>query len=210
MNCSKIEQWLSEYMEASLPPGDMELVKAHLETCPGCSALLAEMQSVLSLCRDYPALEMDPDFTERILLRTSGRPRTRSIKERITRYFVRPILTPRFAVGASLAALFLVLMVNLMVPRMSEAVSALSSRGVLGVIDQGVRGLYGEALKAYETKNEWQAQFSRFRSNTWNSLRSIREQMNEPVEGRKKSQEGEPRKDNPPKEKSSAMWLLPA
>jgi len=210
MNCSKVEQWLSEYLESSLPPGDMERVKAHLESCPGCSALLAEMQSVLSLCRSYPSLEMDPDFTERILLRTSGRPRTRPLKERFSRYFLRPVLTPRFAVGASLATLFLFLVANLMIPRMSVAVSTLSSRGVLGVIDQGVRGLYGEALKAYETKNEWQAQFSRFRTNTWNSLRSIKEQMNEPVEGRKKSQEAEPRKGNAPKEKSSAMQLLPA
>jgi len=33
--------------------------------------------------------------------------------------------------------------------------------------------------------------------------------MNEPVEGRKKSQEGEPRK-IAPKEKSSALWLWSA
>jgi len=209
MDCSKVEQWLSEYMESSLPPGDMEGVKKHLETCPGCSALLAEMQSVLAMCHRYPSLEMDPDLTERIILRTSGRPRTLSFKERFIQSFVRPVLTPRFAVGASLATLFLILMVNLMIPRMSEAVSTLSSRGLLGVVDQGVRGLYGEALKAYETKNEWQAQFGRFRTNAWNSLRSIKEQMNEPVEGRKKSQEGEPRK-IAPKEKSSALWLWSA
>ena len=49
----------------------------------------------------------------RILLRTSGRPRTRSFRELFTQYFLSPMLTPRFAVGAVLATLFVVLLVNL-------------------------------------------------------------------------------------------------
>ena len=205
MDCSKIEQWLSEYIESSLPAEEMEQVANHLKTCTGCSALVAEMRSALSLCHSYPSLEMDPDFVERILLRTSGRPRTRSLQERFKQYFVRPLLTPRFAVGTSLATLFLVLMVNLMVPRISTAVSALSYQEMLRLIDRGVSQLYGKGLKAYEAKNEWQAQFNRFKNNTWNSFRSIMEQMNGPIEGRRKSNESEPPKGNAPKEKSSGV-----
>jgi hypothetical protein len=210
MDCSKIEQWLSEYMEASLPAEEREHVRKHLETCSNCSALLTEMRSVFSLCRGYPALDMDPDFIERILLRTSGRPRTRSFRERFNLYFLRPLLTPRFAVGTSLATLFLALMANLMVPRLSTAISALSPQELLRMMDHGVSQLYGEGLRAYEKKNEWQAQFSRFKDNTWNSLRSVIEQMDGPVEGRKKPHEGEPQKESAPKEKSSGLWLLPA
>jgi hypothetical protein len=114
-------------------------------------------------------------------------------------------LTPRFAVGASIATLFLALMANLMVPRLSGAVSAMSSGELLRLLDRGVSQLYGEGLKAYEAKNEWQAQFNRFKNNTWNSLRSIMEQMDGPVQGRKKSNDGEPRKENAPKEKSSGV-----
>jgi len=209
MDCSKIEQWLSDYMEASLPAEEREHVKKHLETCPNCSALLTEMRSVFSL-RLYPALDVDPDFIEKILLRTSGRPRSRSFRERFNLYFLRPLLTPRFAVGASLAALFLVLMANLLVPRLSTAISALSPQQLLQMMDHGVSQLYGEGLRAYEKKNEWQAQFSRFKNNAWNSLRSVIEQMDGPVEGRKKSHEGEPQKESAPKEKSSGLWLLPA
>jgi|WetSurSiteA1Bulk_404760.scaffolds.fasta_scaffold20364_2 hypothetical protein len=205
MDCSKIEQWLSEYLESSLPAEDMDLVASHLKACSSCSALADEMRSVLSLCHQYPALEMDPDFVEKILLRTSGRPRTRSFRERLQQYFVRPLLTPRFAVGASIATLFLALTVNLMVPRISGAVSALSPQELLRLLDRGVNQLYGEGLKAYEAKNEWQAQFSRFKNNTWNSLRSIMEQMDGPVQGRKKSNESEPPKENAPKEKSSGV-----
>jgi len=210
MNCSKIEQWLSEYVESSLPAEETQTVAKHLETCTHCAAVVEEMKSILSVCRNYSTLEMDPELVERILLRTSGRPRTRSLRERVNQYFVRPILTPRFAAGAVLAALFLVLMVNVTIPKLKGSVSAMSSQGVLGFIDHGVRGLYGEALKAYETKNEWQAQFNRLKTNTWNSLRSIKEQMDEPVEGRRKSQDGEPRKESAPKEKTSGIYLLPA
>ena len=210
MDCSRIEQWLSEYMESSLLAEETERVTKHLETCTACSALLAEMRSAFSTCRSYPELEMDPDFIEKILLRTSGRPRTRSFRERFNQYFLRPLLTPRFAVGATIATLFLVLAANLMLPRISGALSVLSPQQVLSLMDHGVNQLYGKGLKAYEKKNEWQAQFSRFKSNTWNNLRSIMEQMDGPVEGRKKSQEGEPQKDNAPKERSSSLWLPPA
>jgi len=205
MECSKIEQWLSEYMEASLPAEEREHVKKHLETCSNCSAILTEMRSVYSLCHSYPALDV-----EKILLRTSGRPRSRSLRELLNFYLLRPLLTPRLAVGASLATLFLVLMANLMVPRLSTAISALSPQELLRMMDHGVSQLYGEGLRAYEKTDEWQAQFSRLKGNAWNSLRSVIEQIDGPVEGRKKSHEGEPQKESAPKEKSSGLWLLPA
>ena len=211
MDCTRIEQWLSDYVESRLPAEEKEHVTKHLETCSNCSALLAEMRSVLSLCDSYPSLEMDPDFIEKILLRTSGRPRTRSFRERFDQFFVRPLLTPRFAAGASLAALFLVLITNLMVPRLSGAVSSLSPGGLLSFMDQGVHGLYGQVLKAYDLKDNWQSQFSRLKNNTWNNVRSIIEQMDAPVEGRKKSQDGDPQKGGKaPKEKSSGLMASPA
>jgi hypothetical protein len=210
MDCSRVEQWLSEYMEATLPAEETENITKHLETCSGCSAILAEMRSAFSLCRSYPVVEMNPDFIEKVLLRTSGRPRSRSFRERFQQYFLRPLLTPRLAVGASLATLFLVLMGNLLVPRLSTAVSDLSPQGLFQMMDHGVSQLYGQGLRAYEKKNEWQAQFSRFKSNAWNSVRSVIEQMDGPVEGRKKSHESGPQKENAPKEKTSSLWLLSA
>ncbi len=209
MDCSQTELWLSEYIEASLPAEETEQVRRHLETCSNCSALASEMRSILSLCEQYPSLEMDPDFVEKILLRTSGRPRTRSFRERLNVYFVRPLLTPRFAVGAGLATLFLFFSVNVMGPRLSGAVSSLSPQELLRFIDRGVSQLYGKGLKANETKNEWQAQFSRFKNNTWNGLRSVMEQMNGPVQGRKKSNDTEPQKETAPKEKSSGVQVTP-
>jgi hypothetical protein len=205
MDCSRIEQWLSEYIESSLPAEETEQVRRHIETCSNCAELASQMRLTLSLCQNYPSLEMAPDFVEKILLRTSGRPRTRSVRERLNLYFVRPLLTPRFAVGTGLATLFLLFSVNIVGPRISSAFSALSPQEMLRFVDRGVSQLYGKGLKANETKNEWQAQFNRFKNNTWNGLRSIMEQMDGPIEGRKKLNEGGPQKETAPKEKSSGV-----
>jgi hypothetical protein len=210
MDCSKVELGLSDYMEASLPAEEADKVAKHLESCPSCSALLREMQSIISLCHNYPTLELDPQSVERILLRTSGRPRTRSFKELLHQYIVRPLLTPRLAVGATLATLFLVLMLDLMLPKLSVTVSSLSSGELLQLMDRGAQQLYGEGLRAYNKKNEWQDQFNRFKSNTLNNLRSIMEQIEVPVEGHKKTEEPTPRKNNESKEKSSALFHWPA
>lgn len=209
MDCSRIEQWLSEYTESSLPAEEMEQVRKHLETCASCAALADEMSSMLSLCQNFPSFEMDPNFIEKILLRTSGRPRTRSFRERLDQYFLRPFFTPRFAFGTGIAILFLIFSANIMGPRLSGAFASLSPQELLRLVDRGVSQLYGKGLKAYETKNEWQAQFSRFKNNAWNGLLSIIEQMDGPVEGQKKLNEREPRKDNAPKEKSSGVLAAP-
>ena len=208
MECSKIEQWLSEYMESSLPADEMGHVKEHLESCQNCSALFREMQSAVSLCHNAPALEIDLRLVERILLRTSGRPRTRSFKELYRQYFIRPLFTPRLAIGATLATLFLILVFDLMMPKLSMTISSLSPLELMRLSDRGAQRLYGEGLKAYNTVNEWQAKFKRFRSNTWNGVRSVVDQMDVPVEGRKKTEEEPPRKERDSQEKSSELFLL--
>jgi hypothetical protein len=209
MDCSRIEQWLSEYIETSLPAEETEQVKQHLETCSNCSVLANEMRAALSWSQSYPTLEIEPELVERILLSTSGRPRTRSFRERLNLYFVQPLLTPRFAVGAGLATLFLLFSINIMGPRFSDALSSLSPQTLFRFVDRGVSQLYGKGLKAYETKNEWQAQFYRFKNNAWNGLRSIMEQMDGPVEGQKKPNNSGPQKENAPKEKSSGVLATP-
>ena len=210
MDCAKVELRLSDYMEASLQAEEADEVAKHLESCRNCSALLQEMQSIVALCRDYPSLEMDPDAVERILLRTSGRPRTRSFRELFHQHIVQPLLTPKLAIGATLATLFLAFMFDLMLPKLSVTISSLSPTGIVRFMDRGAQQLYGEGLRAYNKKNEWQAQFNRFKNNTLNGLRSIRDQIEVPVEGHKKSEEPAPRKDNAPKQKTSRLFLWPA
>jgi hypothetical protein len=153
---------------------------------------------------------MDLRVLERILLRTSGRPRTRSFKELFNQYFLRPLLTPKLAVGASLAALFLILTFDMLMPKLSVTLSSLSPLELMRLSDRGAQKLYGEGLRAYNLLNGWQESFNRFKNNTWNNVRSTVDRIEVPVEGRKKSEEAAPRKESAPKEKSSELFLLPA
>jgi hypothetical protein len=208
MNCRNVEERLSEYLERSLSAGDMAQVAEHLHECPNCSALLEEMRFFLAACKSFPRLEFDVDLVERILLRTSGRPRTKTLKERFNEYILRPLLTPRFAVGTVVAALFAVLIVGMMGPKISVVASALSPREMMRRMDRGVQQLYSEGLKAYDKKNEWQAQFSFIKNNVFNKLGFMIEQLDVPVEGKKKSGEPRQRQEKAPN-KNSSILLLP-
>src|SRR5512137_1439593 len=160
MKCSHVEERLSEYMERSLPPDEMAQVPEHLHECSACAALLEEMRVVLLSCKSFPSLDLDVGLLERILLRTSGRPRTRSWRERLDEYILRPMLTPRFAAGAVLSLLFVTLGMTLLRPRMPVVASLISPTEWVRRLDRGVQGIYAEGLKAYDKKNEWQAQFT--------------------------------------------------
>jgi hypothetical protein len=210
MDCAHIEQRLSEYLESTLSAEERAQVAKHLKSCPHCTALLEEMRSAVALCRKYPVLEMEPDLVEKILLRTSGRPRTRSFRERFEQYLLRPLLTPRFAVGTGLATVFLILTVHMLVPRMSVAWSHFSPPGILQLMDRGVQSLYGQGLKVYEKKNEWQAQFRYFKNTVVNKMRFMIEKMEVPVEGRKKLEDPVREREKTPRENYSRLLFLRA
>jgi Putative zinc-finger len=210
MECPNVELHLSEYLERSLPAEEMRLVAEHLHECRQCGALLEEMRSALATCQSFPVLEPGDALIERVLLRTSGRPRTRSLMEVLTERVFRPMFTPRFAVGAVLASLFLVLVANFMWPRVSSVASGLSPREVFRMMDRGVQGIYGEGLKLYDKKNEWQEEFTFFKNNLLNRLGFMMERWDVPVEGKKKSQgESQQQQEKAPGNESSLL-LLPS
>ena len=209
MECPNVEERLSEYMERALPPEEMARVAEHLHACSKCASLLEDMRSVVLDCKAYPSLDPDLSLLERILLRTSGRPRTRTLRELIDQYFLRPMLTPRFAAGTALALLFLGLSVTLARPHMSTVASFLSPVEMLHRLDRGVQGIYAEGLKAYDKKNEWQAQFTFFKNNVFHKLGFMIEQLDVPVQTNGKQKPGEPpqQQEKPPSQKSSLLLL---
>ena len=193
MDCVNTEERLSEYLDRSLYPSEMAQVAEHLHECSTCSTLMEEMRSVLVACKAYPKLDPDPDLIEKILLRTSGRPRTRTFRELFRQYFLAPLLTPRFAVGAALVVLFAALSANLLLPRAATVASLLSPREWVSRFDRGVQAIYSEGLRAYDTKNEWQARATFLKNNVMHSLGFYMEQLDVPVEGKQKTEEPKPR-----------------
>jgi hypothetical protein len=205
MDCASIEQRLSDYLASDLPAEEMNAIRAHLNHCEDCTVLMNEMRSVISACQDYPTLEMDVDLLEKILLRTSGRPRTLSLREQI-QWLLQSMLTPRFAAGAGLAILFLTLSLNFVLPRASSAFSSTSPLELLSWVDRGTQFIYGEGLKAFDKKDAWLAEFKFFKNNTTQKIRFMMEKFNIPVEeGRKKSREPMQEKKQAPSEKYSRL-----
>jgi len=206
MECGFVEERLSEYVERSLPHETMVGMAEHLQECPLCSRLMEEMRFIFVTCKAFPTMELDTALLDRILLRTSGRPRTRSLRERLRSYFLRPVLTPRFATGVGLTLLFAALVVNLLAPRASVLATALSPRELLGRMDRGVQQIYSEGLRLYTSKNELQEQFTLYKNNLLGKLGIMIEQLDVPMEGKKKATEPK-QPEKSPKQKSSVLLL---
>jgi len=210
MDCTHIEEQLSEYIESGLPAKEMTEIVDHLKSCPNCSGLIYEMRSLVSAYQLYPSLEMDSHLLEKILLRTSGRPRTRSFRERLHEYLVRPLLTPRYAAGASLVVLFVALTLHLGQPHLSAAVSSVSALNLFSMVDRGMQRVYSQGLKANDKKNEWLDEFTFFKTNTMNKMRFMLERLEVPVEGRKKTIDPIPGKGPASEEKTSRVLSSPS
>ena len=208
MECGFIEERLSDYIERSLPHETMVRVAEHLQECPRCSRVMEEMRFILVTCKAFPIMEMDTALLDRILLRTSGRPRTRPLRERFRSYFLQPVLTPRFATSVGLILLFTALIVDLLAPRASVLATVLSPRELFGRMDRGVQQIYSEGLRLYTSKNELQEQFTSYKNNVLGKLGIMIEQLDVPIEGKKKATEPK-QPEKSPKQKSSVM-LLPA
>ena len=209
MKCPHIEERLSEYLDRALPASEMEQVAEHVHECGNCSAVLEEMRSALLKCKSFPVYEPDIALIERVLLRTTGRPRTKTFRELLDQYFLRQVLTPRFAMGAVLSLMFAALSVSLLAPRASTIAGALSPREVFRTMDRGVQAIYSRGLKVYDKKNEWQAQFSFFKNNMFNRLGIMIEQLDVPQEGKTKSGEPRQQQEKNPGGKTSSLLLLP-
>lgn len=209
MECQHLEEHLIEYIDRSLPAKEMAQIAEHLHDCSRCSDLFDDVRSVLDTCHSVPTLPLDLELLEKILLRTSGRPRTRTFRELASQYFLRPILTPRFAVGASLGMLFLALTIHLMVPKVSAVASVVSPKEIFRQMDRVTHQIYSEGLKLYDKKNEWQAQFTFFKNNLFNKVDYNIEQLDVPVQSKEKTGEPGQQQEKAPDKKSSVL-LLPA
>ena len=103
--------------------------------------------------------------------------------------------------------MFLALTVGLFRDRVSSVTAALSPRELFSQMDRGVQAVYSRGLKVYDKKNEWQAQFTFIKNNMFNRLGLMIEQLDVPVEGKKKSGEPRQQQEKNPSEKSSLLLL---
>ena len=67
MNCRRISDQLSAYLDDELSSRDAERVREHLETCPECRRLLDEIRRTVDALKALPSIEAPGDLQPRIM-----------------------------------------------------------------------------------------------------------------------------------------------
>jgi len=67
--CEEYAALLDLFVDGELPPGEMERVRAHLETCPGCRAYVDDALTIRAGFPDAEDMAVPEGFTERVMER---------------------------------------------------------------------------------------------------------------------------------------------
>jgi anti-sigma factor RsiW len=66
LECKHVWDYISGYLDDSLPPETRELVQKHLENCEICSAILDSTRNIVILTADDRVFELPMGFSERL------------------------------------------------------------------------------------------------------------------------------------------------
>jgi hypothetical protein len=66
IDCKHVWDYISDYLEDSLPQETRDLVQKHLEHCEICSAILDSTRNILVLTADNRIFELPIGFSERL------------------------------------------------------------------------------------------------------------------------------------------------
>lgn len=103
MNCERVEELLSLYLEGELDSEERALVDGHLASCPGCHSLLALLKKTQESLRLFPEVEVG----EKLLGRLYAIPEKKKRHLRLlSDVFLRPSLQPAYAVATFLLIIF--------------------------------------------------------------------------------------------------------
>jgi predicted anti-sigma-YlaC factor YlaD len=70
MKCSTVEELLSDCLENTISVDNRLLVDAHLQSCPACSDLLADMSEIIAWGKSFPVYEAPSWLAARIVANT--------------------------------------------------------------------------------------------------------------------------------------------
>ncbi len=96
MNCERIEELLSLYLEGALSPKEKNAVEKHLDSCSACAQLLDALRDTCRALASIPELEVSPG----LLSRLAAIPKTKKKVRFSLDFLLRPSLQPAFALAA--------------------------------------------------------------------------------------------------------------
>jgi anti-sigma factor RsiW len=73
LRCREVVELLSDYLEDGLAPRVRARVAAHLQTCPGCAAYLAQLQTTIGALARLREDDIPRPILDRLLAAFRGR-----------------------------------------------------------------------------------------------------------------------------------------
>lgn len=119
MNCARFETLLTDFMDGLLDARVRAAMDEHVRDCHACSDLVADVRLLRSDLAAFPEVEIPESLVDRVLDRTTGRPRRESLWRGYFLPAIQPFMTQRYALATIIMFVFVSLMVNLMGPEFS-------------------------------------------------------------------------------------------
>lgn len=107
--CEQTEERLSDYLDNLLSAGEVAELNRHVDGCAKCARLVEQVGVAVRRMRSLEPVEVPPQLIASILTQTLG-PRAEKKSWRGWFAWTQPILQPRFAMGALMCALTLLIL----------------------------------------------------------------------------------------------------
>lgn len=92
MQCERIEELLSPYLEDELNPEEKRAVESHLRTCPSCAGLLSLLKETKESLADFPEIDVSESLFERLSTIPTRKKRLRISLDFLLRPSLQPVL----------------------------------------------------------------------------------------------------------------------
>ena len=73
MDCEKVQENLSAYLDGELSPQEADAVRAHLESCEDCAAEAESLRSTVRLVRSLERAQAPAVLKRRVMAAAGGR-----------------------------------------------------------------------------------------------------------------------------------------
>jgi hypothetical protein len=169
MNCADIEILICDYVDGTLSAADKAAVERHLADCPACAELAQDSADAVGFIERAAEVTPPPELVTRILFDAPWRKQrspVSGLRGKLAAW-CRPVLQPKFVMGAAMTILSFSIFSQLAPVRQLRA-SDLEPKAVWRGLENRVLDAWDRSVKFYDnlkfvyqiqtTLREWQQQ----------------------------------------------------